>query len=87
LWPAEVAAFEPTARALFERLNDTGLTLLESLEPKLGLPRGYFDPLVRKGTSILRILHYPPVGPDVPPGAARSAAHEDINFITIMVAA
>ena len=87
VWPAEVAAFAPTARDLFQRLNDTGLILLESLEPKLGLAKGYFDPLVRKGTSILRILHYPPVGPDVEPGAARSAAHEDINFITIMVAA
>jgi isopenicillin N synthase-like dioxygenase len=87
VWPAEVAGFETTARELFDRLNDTGLVLLESLEPRLGLPHGYFDPLVRRGTSLLRILHYPPVGPDVPPGAARSAAHEDINFITIMVAA
>ncbi len=87
VWPAEVPGFEPTARELFQRLNDTGLILLQSLEPKLGLPRGHFDPLVRRGTSILRILHYPPVGPDVQPGAARSAAHEDSNFITIMVAA
>jgi isopenicillin N synthase-like dioxygenase len=87
VWPAEVADFEATIRALFDRLNETGMVLLESLEPRLGLPHGWFAPHVRKGTSILRILHYPPVPGDTEPGAARSAAHEDINFITIMVAA
>ena len=33
------------------------------------------------------MLHYPPVPDDAPEGAVRSAAHEDINFITILVAA
>ena len=34
--------------------------------------------------TIVRVLHYPPVGTDVPPGAVRSAAHEDINLITLL---
>ena len=33
------------------------------------------------------MLHYPPVPEDAPEGAVRSAAHEDINFITLLVAA
>jgi isopenicillin N synthase-like dioxygenase len=36
--------------------------------------------------TLLRILHYPPV-PGNPEGAIRSAAHEDINFITLLPAA
>ena len=87
VWPAEVADFRPTFADLFDRLNETGVVLLEALAPRLGLPHDYFDPLVRKGTSILRVLHYPPIGPGVDPQALRSAQHEDINFLTIMVAA
>jgi isopenicillin N synthase-like dioxygenase len=39
------------------------------------------------GNSILRLLHYPPIPKDAPEGALRAAAHEDINLITILVAA
>jgi len=42
---------------------------------------------VADGTSILRVLHYPPIPGDAGPECVRSAAHEDINFITILVAA
>jgi len=87
LWPAEALEFQPVFQALFERLNETGVVLLRALAPELGLPEDHFDPLVRKGTSILRVLHYPPLGPGMDPKAVRSAQHEDINFLTIMVAA
>lgn len=87
VWPAEAPEFQPTFTALFGALNETGMVLLRALAPKLGLGDGYFDPLVRHGTSILRVLHYPPLAANADPHAARSAAHEDINFLTIMVAA
>ena len=87
VWPAELPDFRGTFLTLFDSLDATGRTLLRALAPKLGLPESYFDPLVRHGTSILRVLHYPPVADDVAPGCVRSAAHEDINFMTIMVAA
>jgi len=86
VWP-EVAGFRETFLALYEALDETGHILLRALAPKLDLPQDYFDPLVRYGTSILRVLHYPPVADDVEPGCVRSAAHEDINFLTILVAA
>lgn len=35
----------------------------------------------------MRIIHYPPVGDDAPSGAVRSAPHEDINLITLLVTA
>lgn len=87
VWPEEAPDFQPTFQALFAGLNETGMTLLRALAPMLDLPEGYFDPLVRRGTSILRVLHYPPLGEGMDPRSVRSAAHEDINFLTIMVAA
>jgi isopenicillin N synthase-like dioxygenase len=87
VWPAELPDFRPTFLTLFDALDATGQSLLRALAPKLGLPEQHFDPLVRYGTSILRVLHYPPVADDVAPGCVRSAPHEDINFLTIMVAA
>lgn len=87
VWPERPVGFEPVFKRLFAALDETGRLLLQALAPQLGLAESYFDPLVKGGTSILRVLHYPPVPDDAPPGAVRSAAHEDINFITILVAA
>lgn len=85
VWPpgGSRAVFEH----LFTALNDTGCLLLRALAPTLGLAPDYFEPLVRRGDSVLRVLHYPPIGEDAAPGAVRSAAHEDINLLTILVAA
>lgn len=85
VWPpgGSRAVFEH----LFTALNETGCLLLRALAPTLGLAPDYFEPLVRRGDSVLRVLHYPPIGGDVAPGAVRSAAHEDINLLTILVAA
>jgi isopenicillin N synthase-like dioxygenase len=87
VWPEEPTGFRATFQALFDGLDEAGCELLRALAPELGLPRDWFDELVCDGTSILRVLHYPPVADDVEPGAVRSAAHEDINFLTLMPAA
>jgi len=86
-WPERPEGFRETFTQLFEQLDETGRLLLQALAPSLQLPEHHFDPLVREGTSLLRLLHYPPVPDSVPPGAVRAAAHEDINFLTILVAA
>ncbi len=36
--------------------------------------------------SLLRVLRYPPLPPEVPEGAVRAAAHEDINLLTVLPA-
>ena len=36
--------------------------------------------------TLLRILRYPPLRGDEPPGAIRAAAHEDINLLTVLPA-
>lgn len=37
--------------------------------------------------TLFRLLHYPPLPAEIPPGAVRAAAHEDINLITLLPAA
>lgn len=87
VWPERPSNFRAVFERLFAALNDTGCLLLEALAPTLDLPPDYFEPLVRRGDSVLRVLHYPPIGADADPRAVRSAAHEDINLLTILVAA
>ena len=43
--------------------------------------------IVNSKTTLLRVLHYPPIQGDIEQGAIRAAAHEDINLITLLPAA
>jgi isopenicillin N synthase-like dioxygenase len=36
--------------------------------------------------TLLRVLRYPPLPPEIPDGAVRAAAHEDINLLTVLPA-
>jgi isopenicillin N synthase-like dioxygenase len=88
IWPQrELQQFRQVFEQLYQSLDGIGATLLEALAPSLQLAPGWFSARVRNGSSILRIIHYPPVPGDADPHCVRSAAHEDINFLTIMVAA
>jgi isopenicillin N synthase-like dioxygenase len=83
-WPAEVPAFGPTLVELYRHLDGLGGALLEACAAYLGEPAGRFRDLTTDSDTIVRVLYYPPIAPDVPPGAVRSAAHEDINLITLL---
>src|SRR5215207_4906391 len=72
--------------------TDVALTLLDWVEANT--PRDVADrfsmPLsqMMQGStrSLLRVLRYPPLAGDLPPGAVRAAAHEDINLLTVLPA-
>jgi isopenicillin N synthase-like dioxygenase len=87
VWPAAPATLREVFSALYSALDDAGQQLLAALEPALQLPAGWFATRCVAGNSVLRVIHYPPVGAGVAPGAVRSAAHEDINLLTLLVAA
>mgnify|MGYP001236615358 CR=1 FL=1 len=87
LWPEEVTEFKSTFQQLFKALDDTGNIMLEALTPSLDVPKDYFETLTRDGDTKLRLLHYPPIPDDADPNCVRAAAHEDINLITVLVAA
>ncbi len=80
----EVAEFIPALTDLYKRLDDLGGILLRAAALHIGEPIERFAELAQNSDTIVRVLYYPPIGADVPAGAVRSAAHEDINFITLL---
>jgi len=87
LWPAELPEFEATFKSMFEALDDTGRIMLQALTIPLEVDKDYFSRMTNTGSSVLRMLHYPPIPQGAPAGAVRAAAHEDINLITLLVSA
>ncbi|KWV91131.1 isopenicillin N synthase family oxygenase [Erythrobacter sp. YT30] len=87
VWPDEIDTFEPVFRELYAAFENAGLRVLEAIALHLDLPRDFFAATVEDGNSVMRLLHYPPLGPDAPEGAIRAAAHGDINTITLLLGA
>ncbi len=86
-WPddAAVADFREVSLALYRALESVALVALRAVARYLQLPDDHFASMAVDGNSILRLIHYPPVPADVPEGAVRAAAHEDINLLTLLV--
>ncbi len=87
IWPTEIPEFRQTMLNLYGALDTTANLLMDALGMALDMPQTYFRTMLQDGNSILRPIHYPPVEPNAPKNAVRSAAHEDINLITVMVGA
>ncbi len=86
LWPAEVEGFREYGYGLYTALDQLGSRVLRALALHIDLPENYFDDKTNFGNSILRPIHYPPITVDNVPNI-RAGAHEDINFITLLVGA
>lgn len=84
VWPTQVPDFKESLVELYRKLDAIGGTLLEACAVFLGEPVEKFRAMTHESDTIVRVLYYPPVAPDAPPGAVRSAAHEDINLITLL---
>jgi len=82
----ELPQFNPIGMKTYKKLEEIGLTMLRAIALYLGLPESYFDNYVLNGNSILRAIHYPPITSE-PKDAVRSAEHEDINLITLLMGA
>ncbi|MDG0817088.1 isopenicillin N synthase family dioxygenase [Bdellovibrio svalbardensis] len=87
VWPSEIPEFKTHFLSLFNALEEAGSVMLEALTMPLELDKDFFARMTKDGNSILRLLHYPPIPEGVDPRCVRAAAHEDINFITILPAA
>ncbi len=84
LWPDDtVADFRAAMSSLYQALAGLGGICLEACARYLGEPARTFAAMGDDSDTIVRVIYYPPtVG--APPGAVRSAAHEDINLITLL---
>jgi len=71
---------------------DLALTLLDWVEAgtppeiaeRLSMPLS--EMMTGSTRSLLRVLRYPPLPTEIPDGAVRAAAHEDINLLTVLPA-
>ncbi len=86
LFPAELPAFEEVFSDYFARIEGFALSILDALADYLGEPRAFFRGMTDDGNSIVRVIHYPPLGADSAPGSVRAAQHEDINLMTVLPA-
>jgi len=78
------SAQQPVFDALFSALEGVATVLLEAVGMYLGLSDDTFAELCEDGNSVLRVIHYPPLPANIPAGAVRAAAHEDINLMTVL---
>ncbi len=85
IWPTRPEGFRDTFVELFSAFDTAGDKLLSAIALHLGLDANWFDPAVRDGNSVLRLLHYPPIPVDAE--GVRAGAHEDINLITLLLGA
>lgn len=83
----EVPGFDDGLKKLYNDLLLLGIDMLQAIALMLDLPKNYFDDYVRYGNSILRPIHYPQLTGKEDPKAVRSAPHEDINLITLLIGA
>ena len=86
LWPAEVPDFKHYGYGLYEALDQLGTRVLRALALHIRQPENFFEDKTDVGNSILRPIHYPPITEQNVPNV-RAGAHEDINFITLLVGA
>lgn len=82
----ELPEFNKVGKTVFKALEQTAAAVLKAIALYLDIEPHYFDQFVRKGNSILRPIHYPPLT-EAPKEAVRAAAHGDINLITLLMGA
>ena len=89
-YPAELSTAARDYYTLTSRLAATLLGWVQEHSPAEVLSRFSMPlPQMLQGSdhTLLRVLHYPPLGDDERPHAERAAAHTDINLLTLLPAA
>lgn len=84
IWPNEIPELKKSSVAMFNHLEDLSNILLQCCALYIDENLNFFTDMTKNSDTLLRIIHYPPLGSEVPPGSIRSGAHEDINLITLL---
>ena len=88
IWPTEYCpGFEQVIDGLYRKMEQLSHLLLSAASEYLNKGAKWLPQMADDGNTILRLIHYPPVPEDADPQSVRSAAHEDINLITLLVGA
>jgi isopenicillin N synthase-like dioxygenase len=84
-WPASLPGFRPAVRAYVEALSGLARRLVRVVALALDCPADALAPYFARPTTFLRLLYYPPQGPQSPADLFGSAPHTDYGFITILL--
>lgn len=85
VWPSEVPEMREIITQMYRNFEAAAQILLKAVALYFDLPETTFSDMMKDGNSVYRIIHYPPVDEQMPKGAVRAAAHEDINLITLLI--
>ena len=87
VWPSEIEGFENSIDGLYNAMEQMSSELLSAASLYLHKDADWLPNMAQDGNTILRVIHYPPLGENAPDGAVRSSQHEDINLITLLIGA
>lgn len=83
-WPAHPQEFGPLAVAYYREMSRLFGQTMGLLAVALNLPETYFEPMLSKHGSVLRLVHYPELDREPGPGEVRAGAHTDTGTLTIL---
>ena len=87
-WPDSCSPdFEKHIDGLYNNMEKMSIELLKAASLFLDKDESWLPNMAQDGNTILRVIHYPKLSPETPDGAVRSAQHEDINLITLLIGA
>jgi len=84
VWPQEVPGLRVAATAYYDAVLALGRRLMRAVALVLDLGEGFFDPMITKPVSRLRLLHYPGDAPSRPAAGLGIGAHTDYECFTIL---
>jgi isopenicillin N synthase-like dioxygenase len=84
LWPAAPEGLRAAYESYYRVMDRLAIDLMRLFAMALGLPEAYFDSMVDRSISRLRVRNYP--APETPPepGQLRAGAHSDYGSLTIL---
>jgi isopenicillin N synthase-like dioxygenase len=84
IWPEAPTGFKEAMSDYWYAMDRTYRKIMSLLAVALDQPADYFDPMIDKHGSLLRLTHYPSLDAEPLPGEYRSGAHTDGGAITIL---
>lgn len=84
IWPATPIEFQQVMTEYYEAMERTYRTIMRLFAVALHLPETYFDQMINKHGSLLRLTLYPSLDSEPLPGEYRSGAHTDGGALTIL---
>ena len=84
IWINDLENHKKLSLDLYNQFDILGRDIMELIGVGLGLESNFFDEIIEKGNSIMRIINYPKIK-NFKTDSSRASPHEDINFITLLI--